>query len=643
MYVIIFSQVIVVSNSGKKDLRAVKISLRTKILILVGGSLSIACSVLLTLALSMFKSDKRAYVFETSASLAGNAAQQIQMIFDGWDRAAIAISNELLDRENKASPTQIDWRRLHPDLREAYEIDGRLTDFKTVHVLCCDAEVGESAGMMKALWQRLNLAQALAINPTQVFKLFSEKNGEGVGVFVTTIGNASADNHRRLVLLFDLKSVWRIFSNVGGMEAILLDAGGQVVMGAGFAETDGSRPVIGDERAHQDAINSKFAKGAYETAFASGEQYIISYARVTLGRFLVLVRIPNSKAFSATDLLVNRSAATSGIIFSLVLAMCLLLIRTMTNEIAKLLSATQRVAKGQFNEEIQTKSHDEIGVLADSFNIMSKEIVRLLEATRHAARMEAELATAQLVQENFIPKDGLKFGDIRLSAHFRSATECGGDWWGHFECGDFVYVMIADATGHGVPAALITAAAHSCVATIKSVYTSPDQAPAPSQVLGMLNQAICASGKGAVKMTFHVLQIHAKNGSCKYANASHEAPLISRCADGQDVNTPRERDSIDCILQKPDATLGLGPDTVYTDHEMKIKRGDKIVLYTDGITECQNADGKDFGDAGLLRIFAKVAHQDVESICAAIVEKVDAYRGNVALADDMTLVCIEYA
>jgi len=213
------------------------------------------------------------------------------------------------------------------------------------------------------------------------------------------------------------------------------------------------------------------------------------------------------------------------------------------------------------------------------------------------------------------------FGGVSLSAHFRSATECGGDWWGHFECGDFVYVMIADATGHGVPAALITAAAHSCVATIKTVYAQQDQAPAPSQVLRTLNHAICASGKGAVKMSFHVLQINSQSGLCRYANASHEAPLISRCGVDQDVGAERERDSIDCILQKPDATLGLSVDTVYADYEVQFKRGDKIVLYTDGITECQNAEGKDFGDSGLMRIFAKVAHYDAANICKAIVEK----------------------
>lgn|GEM_PF-1794009 len=391
-------------------MRAVKISLRTKILILVGGSLTIACSVLLVMALSMFKADKRAYVFETSASLAGNSAQQIQFVFDGWERAAAATAKELSISSHASAWEQWGWSKLHADLLGAFELGSRdATTFAVSRTLCCTLPDGNAPKFsIDALLPRLNLAQSFAINPAQVLKLVSDRMGEGLGILVVPLGTDGEQERRKLMLVFDLKPIWRIFSNVGGMEVILLDASGRVVLGTGFANGTDGMSTIDNEHAHQDAINSKFAKGAYETSFESGEQYIISYARVVIGRFLVLVRTPNSKAFSATNLLVNRSAAISGIIFSVVLILCLLLVRTMTNEIAKLLSGTLRVAKGQFNEEIQTKSHDEIGVLADSFNIMSKEILRLLEATRNAARMESELATAQLVQENFIPTEGFE-------------------------------------------------------------------------------------------------------------------------------------------------------------------------------------------------------------------------------------------
>ena len=132
-----------------------------------------------------------------------------------------------------------------------------------------------------------------------------------------------------------------------------------------------------------------------------------------------------------------------------------------------LFTATQRIAEGNFETKVEIPSSDEIGALSDSFNFMSDEITRFMGEMKEKARLENEVKVAQLVQSSFFPNDDITIGPVDISAFYQPASECGGDWWGYVEDENVLVLIIADATGHGVPAALLTATANCSINTIK--------------------------------------------------------------------------------------------------------------------------------------------------------------------------------
>ena len=170
------------------------------------------------------------------------------------------------------------------------------------------------------------------------------------------------------------------------------------------------------------------------------------------------------------------------------------------------------------------KGKDEVGVLARTFNHMSEKIIQLIEDVKEKARMETELKTAQLVQENLFPESDLDTKAWQIASYFRSSTECGGDWWHYYDTPKYLFLMLGDATGHGAPAALVTAAAQSCCTLIFN-FDDPSKIE-PKNVLENLNRVIHQATKSQVNMTFAIFKIEKETGKVIFANASHNVPLI---------------------------------------------------------------------------------------------------------------------
>jgi sigma-B regulation protein RsbU (phosphoserine phosphatase) len=232
-------------------------------------------------------------------------------------------------------------------------------------------------------------------------------------------------------------------------------------------------------------------------------------------------------------------------------------------------------------------------------------------------------------------------GDLEVSAYFKPASECGGDWWGSIEQDHRLILLIGDATGHGVPAALITAAAHSCATTLKRLAETLANLPlTPSFIMDSLNAAIFHAGRGRVKMTFFVAVIDTATGQVQFANASHELPLICRDP-GEGVDATKEH--LDTFDARPDPCLGESLDTVYHEHTAEIGPGDTFVLYTDGIIECQNAAKEEYGERRLSRSLLKAASDAAAGIKERLVTQALAFYEKPVQEDDITVVVVKRA
>lgn len=272
-------------------------------------------------------------------------------------------------------------------------------------------------------------------------------------------------------------------------------------------------------------------------------------------------------------------------------------------------------------------SNDEIGTLAENFNLMAGEVSRLLVQTAEKARMENELQTAKTVQETLFPPSKARVGSLEISGFYEPSSECGGDWWHYCRLGDRVLLWIGDATGHGAPAALITSAAKSAATIIEILDVTPAQA------MEILNRCIYDVSKGKIMMTFFLASFDLKTSVLTYANASHEAPFIIKKVDG-----PLQKRDLLSLNEVISPRLGQARETKYEETSIQLGLEDLVFFYTDGVSDVQNPELKTWGERNFIKAIVE-ANQNFPTADISVkrfVESLQKYRKGASLIDDVT-------
>ncbi len=362
------------------------------------------------------------------------------------------------------------------------------------------------------------------------------------------------------------------------------------------------------------------------------ESWIYSVSTIGNSDLIVLTLISEQKAFSVMKTIYIKSFFSFILIMSLVIILGIISATYLTEKLNKLTDATRQVAEGQLNTEINFSGSDEIASLSKDFNVMVRQIKKLLEETAEQARMENELKTAQLVQENLFPESEKIYANCSVIGYCKTASECGGDWWFHSEDEHCVNIIIADATGHGVPAALMTSAIKSAfILTAKMNLT-------PQETMTKINEALCEVGRNKVMMTAFYLRINKSTNSAEYVNASHEAPFILDTA----------LDSIDksnliFLNDNNSARLGQSSDTVYSSSNIQFTQKQRIFMYTDGIFDLKNNELKKLTERSFFKNVIELANQknNFNAYSEDVKKFIFDYHTQKNLDDDVTLCHIE--
>jgi sigma-B regulation protein RsbU (phosphoserine phosphatase) len=321
----------------------------------------------------------------------------------------------------------------------------------------------------------------------------------------------------------------------------------------------------------------------------------------------------------------------------------------LTSNLRALTDATHRIASGNFSSPIRIKGKDEVANLGASVNNMAEQIVTLLESKVAAARQEKELETARLVQESLFPRERLDSGHCVVTAKSVPASECGGDWWGHVKVDENrAYVFIADATGHGAAAALVTAMAFSTCKTLATTRIEKNQSPIPpNEILEILNRTLFDSGLGRNSMTFFAALLDFSNGTMTFANAGHNLPFVipadekdSRLgAAGSDPSRKMNHFKIRAVGNP----LGMVPDSKYQCSSMSMHAGDKIFFYTDGLFESRNPSGEPWKEKSLRQSIAAHAGLDADRFQDGVFTDAFNHFSGKSIDDDITVVTVQIA
>ena len=254
--------------------------------------------------------------------------------------------------------------------------------------------------------------------------------------------------------------------------------------------------------------------------------------------------------------------------------------------------------------------------------VVKREIEDGTLSRRADARQEREQEEARLIQRALLPTTLPTLQGIRIAAMWNPASGFGGDCYDVIRFDDDrVGVTIADVAGKGLPAALLMSNLQAAVRAFAS------EASTPQQVAASVNRLLCRNIAVGKFVTFCYLVIDRARGILTFANAGHNPPLLVRGGSGGTV----ER------LMTGGMVLGVMPDTCYDQHEVAILPGDRLVLYTDGIIEAENAAGDDYGETRLGEMAAAATSASPQAMLDRIFADVSAFAGG-QFADDATLI-----
>ena len=196
---------------------------------------------------------------------------------------------------------------------------------------------------------------------------------------------------------------------------------------------------------------------------------------------------------------------------------------------------------------------------------------------RERERIEQELRVARRIQQSLLPEDIPELEGWRIAAYYGPAREVGGDFYDFLELEDGrLGLVVGDATGHGMPAALVMATTRGM---LRAVVQSSES---PGEVLARVNEALVADIPPSTFVTCFYGVLDPKDGHLSYANAGHNLPC--RRHDGQAEE-----------LRARGMPLGLIPGMRYEEKETILASGDSTLFYSDGLVEAHDPQGEMFG------------------------------------------------
>jgi serine phosphatase RsbU (regulator of sigma subunit) len=236
--------------------------------------------------------------------------------------------------------------------------------------------------------------------------------------------------------------------------------------------------------------------------------------------------------------------------------------------------------------------------------------------------IEQELRMARRIQQALLPEDIPRLDGWNILYHYQPAREVGGDFYDFFELPEGrLGIVVGDATGHGMPAALVMATARSMIRAVSQTSNSP------GEVLRRANDPLFMDIPANMFVTCLYAVLDPKSGRLLYANAGHDLPYLRR----------RSGDAEE--LRARGMPLGLMPGMTYEEKETILEAGEAALFYSDGLVEAHDPKGEMFGFPRLRALIAE--HREVRSLEDFLLEELYSFVGDGwEQEDDITLLSL---
>lgn len=333
--------------------------------------------------------------------------------------------------------------------------------------------------------------------------------------------------------------------------------------------------------------------------------------------------------------------------------------RAVTGTVHKLYRATELVKRGDFSHRIRARSHDQLGELAGAFDEMSANIEALLKERVERERLEREVEIAHEVQAQLFPRSVPALSSAEVAGECRAARGVAGDHYDYIEIEPGLLAFaLGDVSGKGLSAALVmsnlqaalraqvtiiaerrrlaqaTTAAASSSASVPATLgacgvAGADASCAVENMVASINRQLRDSTDSNRFVTLFLAVYDDRARTLRYTNAGHNAPVLVRASGAV------ERLTVGGTI------VGVFDFVTYEEARVELGPGDLLVVFSDGISEAQNATGEEYGEDRLSQFAARQRALSADDLRRAIFAEVDRWTGAQERGDDQTLVILK--
>jgi phosphoserine phosphatase RsbU/P len=365
-----------------------------------------------------------------------------------------------------------------------------------------------------------------------------------------------------------------------------------------------------------------------------GGNYWVATVPIRGGRWIMLSTYPEARYMDP----INASMIRRSIFLFGGLCFLLAIVAFASHRIIRPLEAlehsTQALGAGNLDVAVQElRGGDEVAELSRMFNAMLQrlraQVQQIREESEARARVEGEMEMARQIQTSLLPREMLRGkADAPFALHACNlpASQVAGDYYDFFVGEDGrVMLVIADVSGHGMPAALLMAVTRTLIRNHAADGMSP------AEIAVHTNASLLDNGTLGMFVTLVICVYDPKTGEVAYTNAGHPEPLVLR----RDGEVERTTGSTAPLL----GAYEFGPQEC-TQSTIRLQEGDMLVLYTDGIPEARpRVDAEEFGHERFFSVLQAEANRPLDEICSGVIETVQDYQQG-RLEDDVTMLLV---
>jgi sigma-B regulation protein RsbU (phosphoserine phosphatase) len=252
------------------------------------------------------------------------------------------------------------------------------------------------------------------------------------------------------------------------------------------------------------------------------------------------------------------------------------------------------------------------------------ENARLMSEEREKRRMEQELSVARDIQRTLLPDRLPNEGFLHAAASSQACFQVGGDYYDVLQISEDLWgAVVVDVSGKGVSAALLASLLQG------AFFASAADRRNLAEIMSRVNRYVCERSQLRNYATMFYTAI-ARDGDAVWINAGHCPVLLVRAAGNVEM------------LEASTCPVGLFLESPFQPQTSRLLPGDKLVIYSDGVSEAERGGGDQFGDERLLAVVTRHRHDPAAALHKAIIEDVAAFTAGAPQNDDVTLLVLEY-